>query len=254
VGERGQPCGCCASGADSSNIASGSRANASGNATANIAVGTDSYARTNGSGLLSDGNVAVRSNAAAGGTAVNLLANAGATATAPPRIPTLPPRGGAGKSMSAEHDVVPDGYVPHLRASPVTDPWQPLFSRTDKGTVALALRVRNAHCNGKGLLHGGVINALADNAMGLSIIETLRQQGIERGRSGSTVSLSLDFLLTAQVGQWVEFVPRVLRVGRGIGFADCLVLADSQTIARGNATYRFYEEGKSGVEMESRST
>jgi uncharacterized protein (TIGR00369 family) len=149
-----------------------------------------------------------------------------------------------------EQDIVPDGYVLHFRTSPVTDPWQPLFSRTGDGTVNLALRVRQAHCNGKGFLHGGVINALADNAMGLSVIETLRKRGIERGRGGYTVSLSLDFIVSAQVSQWVEFVPRVLKVGRGIGFADCLVLADSQTIARGNATYRFYEEAKTATTSE----
>jgi uncharacterized protein (TIGR00369 family) len=151
--------------------------------------------------------------------------------------------------LSRAPDVVPDGYAPHFRKSPVTDPWEPLFSRTGDGIVTLALRVRPAHCNGKGFLHGGVINALADNAMGLSIIETLRRQGIERGRGGSTVSLALDFLSSAQVGQWVEFVPRVLKVGSGIGFADCLILADSQAIARGNATYRFYEP-KAGAASE----
>jgi uncharacterized protein (TIGR00369 family) len=145
--------------------------------------------------------------------------------------------------MSVEPDV-PDGYQLHFRTSPVTDPWQPLYSRVGDGTVNLALRVRQAHCNGKGFLHGGVINALADNAMGLSIIETLRLRGIERGRGGFTVSLCVDFLLSAQVGQWVEFVPRVLKVGRGIGFSDCLVLAEAKLIARGNATFRFYEETK----------
>jgi uncharacterized protein (TIGR00369 family) len=148
-----------------------------------------------------------------------------------------------GNRLITETDVVPDGYAPHSRSSPVTDPWQPLFSQTGGGIVKLALRVRPAHCNGKGFLHGGVINALADNAMGLSVIETLSVQGITRGRGGSTMSLSLDFVSSAQVGQWVVFAPRVLKVGNGIGFADCLVLADSQTVARGNATYRFYEEG-----------
>ena len=138
--------------------------------------------------------------------------------------------------MVAETDGVPDGYVPYSRSSSVTDPWQPLFTKTEAGTVNLALRVRSAHCNGKGLLHGGVTGALADNAMGLSVIETLSQQSIKRGRSGSTVSLSLDFLSSARVGQWVVFAPRVLKVGSGIGFVDCLILADSQTIARGNAT------------------
>lgn len=144
--------------------------------------------------------------------------------------------------MAAEWDFVPEGYVVHSGRSPVTDAWRPLFSRTAAGRVDLALRVLDVHCNGKGFLHGGVINALADNAMGLSVIESVRQEGIERSRAGSTITLSLDFLLSAQVGQLVEFVPRVLKVGKGVGFAECLVLADSQIIARGNATYRFYEK------------
>jgi acyl-coenzyme A thioesterase PaaI-like protein len=149
--------------------------------------------------------------------------------------------------LPAERDFVPDGYAPQLRKSPVTDPWQPLFSRTEAEIVSLALRVRPAHCNGKGFLHGGVINALADSDMGLSVIEALSQRGIERSRDGSTISLSLDFLSSAQVGQCVEFLPRILKIGRGIGFADCLVLADSRAIARGNATYRFYAEAEAGV-------
>jgi uncharacterized protein (TIGR00369 family) len=147
--------------------------------------------------------------------------------------------------LVAETDEVPDGYARYSRSSSVTDPWQPLFTKTEAGAVNLALHVRSAHCNGKGLLHGGVISALADNAMGLSVIETLSQQSIKRRRSGSTVSLSLDFLASAHVGQWVVFAPRVLKVGSGIDFVDCLIIADSQTIARGSATYRFYEETQS---------
>jgi acyl-coenzyme A thioesterase PaaI-like protein len=149
--------------------------------------------------------------------------------------------------LFAESDIVPGGYVPHLRNSPVTDPWQPLFCRTAAGVVSLALRVRPAHCNGRGFLHGGVINALADNAMGLSIIETLHQGGIVRRRGGSTVSLALDFLAPGQVGQWVEFIPRILEIANGIGFADCLDVADAQPVARGNATYRIYAQADTGA-------
>jgi uncharacterized protein (TIGR00369 family) len=141
----------------------------------------------------------------------------------------------------AEPGQSPPGYAPHFRKSPLTDAWEPLFSRVQGGTVILALLVQQPHCNGKGFLHGGLISALADNAMGLSVVETLRQQAMERDRQGSTVSLALDFLQSAQIGQWVEFVPRVLKVGSSVAFADCLVLADARPIARGNATYRVYQ-------------
>jgi acyl-coenzyme A thioesterase PaaI-like protein len=149
--------------------------------------------------------------------------------------------------MSAEQDVVPEGYVPHVRTSPVTDPWQPLFAKIAEGKVQPGASYPPRPLQRQRLPAWRVISALADNAMGLSIIETLHQRGIARGRGGSTVSLALDFLLSAQIGQWVEFSPRVLKIGAGIGFADCLILAESQIIARGNATYRFYEDAKGGL-------
>ena len=81
---------------------------------------------------------------------------------------------------------------------------------------------------------------MADNAMGLSVIETLSRRGVERSRGGSTISLALDFLSSAQVGEWVEFLPSILEVEHGVGFADCRVVAGNRDIARGNATYRFF--------------
>ena len=74
------------------------------------------------------------------------------------------------------------------RRSAVTDPWLPLFSKAGGGVVQLALRVRPAHCNGKGFLHGGVINALADNDA------TVRREAIyavARNRSVSRDGLPL---------------------------------------------------------------
>jgi acyl-coenzyme A thioesterase PaaI-like protein len=64
-----------------------------------------------------------------------------------------------------------EGFVPHFRTSPVTAPWAPLFSRHNERSVEIGLWLREAHCNSRGFLHGGVIAALADSAMGLSCVE-----------------------------------------------------------------------------------
>jgi acyl-coenzyme A thioesterase PaaI-like protein len=71
---------------------------------------------------------------------------------------------------------IPEGYERHFRTSPLTDPWEPLYSKAENGSIILALRIRQAHCNSRGFAHGGLISALADNAMGLSLIETLGQR------------------------------------------------------------------------------
>ena len=142
--------------------------------------------------------------------------------------------------MTTVTEQIPEGYARHFRSSPLTDPWEPLYPKAVEGAIVIGLRARREHCNSRGFVHGGLIGALADNAMGLSVIRTVELQNRERRQGGVTVSLNLDFLGTAQVGQWLEFVPRLLRVGTSFGFVDCLVRADDKIIARGNATFRIY--------------
>jgi uncharacterized protein (TIGR00369 family) len=127
----------------------------------------------------------------------------------------------------------PEGFAPHFRKSPVTDPWEPLFSRRIDGAVQIGARLRSAHCNSRGFLHGGVIAALADNAMGLSCGSTLASVG-----GLVTISLGLDYVGSAKLGQWLQIEPRVLKTGKSMAFADALITADGNVIARASGTFR----------------
>src|SRR5882724_12804206 len=92
---------------------------------------------------------------------------------------------------------VPLGFEPHYRKSPLTDPWEPLYSkRTDKAVI-VGLRLAKPHTNAHGLIHGGLIAALADNAMGYSC-------GYQLGATHMvTIGLAVDYIGSAQVGQWL---------------------------------------------------
>jgi uncharacterized protein (TIGR00369 family) len=135
---------------------------------------------------------------------------------------------------------IPEGFAPHFRKSPVTDPWEPLYSRRVDGRVEIGLVLAAGHCNSRGLVHGGVIAALADNAMGLSFHEarTLALGDAEAKGSAVTVSLSIDFLATARIGDWLQITPRVLKFAGSTGFVDALVTAGDQTVARASAVFR----------------
>ena len=136
---------------------------------------------------------------------------------------------------------VPEGFAPHFRKSMVTDPWEPLFSRQLEEAVQIGVRLRDVHCNSRGFVHGGVIATLADNAMGLSLVKRLRaarQDAPDPAIGAVTVSLSVDYVATAQVGQWLQIEPRVVKAGRSLGFVDALVTADGDLVARANATFR----------------
>ena len=96
-----------------------------------------------------------------------------------------------------------------------------------------------AHCNSRGLVHGGVIATLADNAMGASLGATRALEPGEAPSGAVTVSLSLDYVAAARLGQWMLVTPRVLKAGRSMGFVDALITADHEVIARAAATFRF---------------
>ena len=128
---------------------------------------------------------------------------------------------------------VPAGFEPHFRNSPVTDAWAPLYARKTDKAVIIGLRLAKPHTNGRGLIHGGLIAALSDNAMGYSCA-----QATGWTTSFVTISLAVDFIGTAKIGQWLAIESDVIKTGSTICFAQCLIKADDVTIARANGTFR----------------
>ena len=130
---------------------------------------------------------------------------------------------------------IPAGFEPHFRKSPVTEPWEPLYSRFTDKAVQMGLRLAKAHTNSRGLIHGGLIAALSDNAMGYSCAQAI---GWDKSKSLLTISLAVDFIGSAEIGQWLSIEPEVIRTGSTICFAQSLIKADDAVIARASATFR----------------
>ena len=128
----------------------------------------------------------------------------------------------------------PPGFQRHARKSPLTEPWEPLYARIAGETVVLGLRAADAHTNSRGFVHGGLISALADNAMGLSCGRRLGSEG----GGLVTVNLSVDFLGAALKGQWLEFDTVFVRPGATLCFAQAFVTADGQPCAKASGVFR----------------
>jgi uncharacterized protein (TIGR00369 family) len=130
-------------------------------------------------------------------------------------------------------DDIPTQFQRHFRRSGLTDPWEPLYSRRAGDVTWLGLRAGPAHANSRGFVHGALLMALADNAMGLSCIQAGSQPS-----EPVTVNLSMDFVETARQGEWVEVRPTVIKTGKRLCFASALVMADDRVCARANATFQ----------------
>lgn len=131
------------------------------------------------------------------------------------------------------NQMIPEGFEPQSRVSPLTDPWEPIYQRVTPEAIVLGLWLARPHTNARGFVHGGLIAALTDKAMGHSCGHQLRG-----AVSLVTVSMAIDFVGSAQIGQWLTVETDVIRTGGTLCFAQCLVKADGATIARANATFR----------------
>jgi len=128
---------------------------------------------------------------------------------------------------------IPDGFERQSRPSPLTDPWEPIYSKQTPDAITLGLRLATPHTNARGFAHGGLIAALTDKAMGHSCGHKMHG-----AYSLVTVSMGVDFVSSAQIGQWIEIETDVIKTGSTLCFAQCFVKADGVVIARANATFR----------------
>ena len=128
---------------------------------------------------------------------------------------------------------IPAGFEAHFRKAPLTDPWEPLYSKKTDKAVIIGLRLAKPHTNARGLIHGGLITALADNAMGYSCAQVTNWT-----TSFVTISLSIDFVGSAGIGQWLAVESEVIKTGSTICFAQSLIKADDAVVARASGTFR----------------
>jgi acyl-coenzyme A thioesterase PaaI-like protein len=91
--------------------------------------------------------------------------------------------------MTALDTEIPEGFEQQTRRSPLTDPWEPIYSKQTPDALILGLRLAKPHTNARGFAHGGLIAALTDKAMGHSCGRKLAG-----AYSLVTVSMAIDFI------------------------------------------------------------
>jgi len=99
------------------------------------------------------------------------------------------------------------------------------------GRVEVSFEAGPHHLNLQGLVHGGVIAALADTAMGLAM-----RTKLGRGRRHVTVDLTVEFMAPGRAGRIVAR-GRTVKIGRQLGFAEADVVdARGRLLARARST------------------
>ncbi len=156
----------------------------------------------------------------------------------------------AGGSVNQQMSI-PAGFELLDTNSPFNQKVGPYYCRMRGDAFVLGMEVAAKHCNSGGRIHGGMISALADVAIGHNIglarVRELEQAPEPEGRKFATgvagapiatVSMSLDFVGTARVGDWVEVQVDVQRTGKSLAFANAYVICGKHRIARVSAVFK----------------
>jgi uncharacterized protein (TIGR00369 family) len=129
-----------------------------------------------------------------------------------------------------------DRHLEQLRARISNSPFHQwagleLVSVSD-GVAELSLDLRPHHFNPQGIVHGGIITALADTSIGLALRSKLRP-----GLTHRTAQLNVHFLAKGEGGKLIGR-GRAVRLGQRMGYGEADVLdGTGQLLARATGTF-----------------
>ncbi|MGD9833114.1 MAG: PaaI family thioesterase [Piscinibacter sp.] len=111
----------------------------------------------------------------------------------------------------------------------------PLYESFEGDAYRLGFRVEKRHCNTMRICHGGMMATFCDMLLPITAIRSVETLG---ERFLPTVSLDIDYLAPAPLGSWVQGQAQVLRSTRSLVFAQGLVTADGEPVARVSGVFK----------------
>jgi uncharacterized protein (TIGR00369 family) len=94
-------------------------------------------------------------------------------------------------------DKIPPGFTQLSDVVGFAEANGPWFEKVENGRVIRGFLPGPQHANALGIVHGGMMAAFLDSAMGTTVWHTL-------GRRAVTLKLSLDYLGPGRVGDWLQ--------------------------------------------------
>lgn len=128
----------------------------------------------------------------------------------------------------------PAGFLPFDRRGPFSEHNGPIFFRDGATPPVQGFWALRRHCNGLGIVHGGMLASFLDGLLGHTV-------SAHTGKIGVTIHLSVDYLAMARRGEWIEGEGRVTRAARDVVFAEARAHAGGEDLARATAIFKLME-------------
>jgi uncharacterized protein (TIGR00369 family) len=125
----------------------------------------------------------------------------------------------------------PEGFVIQTGRGAFTSHNGPYYIKQSDAGVIQAFHALARHCNGVGLIHGGMLSAFLDGLLAGAA-------GRETGSTPVTVHLSIDFLDMGRAGDWVIGEARVTRATRDLAFVEGHASVHGRDLARASGVFK----------------
>jgi acyl-coenzyme A thioesterase 13 len=143
--------------------------------------------------------------------------------------------------MTAETTGAPAGYEAVFAEAGFNRYVGPVWWRAADGGD-FRFTVREVHMNGGGALHGGMMMALADIAMGKTVHSLLARDG----QRAMTVSLNCDFIGAVKLGETIVTDVAITRRTRSIVFVTATLAVAERTVMTATGLWKILGEGGGG--------
>ena len=135
---------------------------------------------------------------------------------------------------------IPQGFVPSKFTNGFLDHTGPYYLKKDKqGRTTVGMRVANNHINYINVAHGGVLTTLADVALSLQVHVSEKPN-----LPISTVSLTTNFLSGAKLGDWIEGVGTIDRIGGKLAYVHGSIWSGEKTLMTMSAVFNIIRPSK----------
>ena len=125
----------------------------------------------------------------------------------------------------------PDGFQLSDGRGAFTTHNGPLFHRPGARGAEQAFFVQSRHCNGLGLIHGGMLSTFLDGLLAAAVARAAVATPV-------TLHLSIDFLDMGRAGDWVLGEARTTRLAREIAFVEGRAHMAGRDLARAAGVFK----------------
>ena len=96
-----------------------------------------------------------------------------------------------------DHSSIPPGFRELTEAAGFAAANGPWFEKIEGGRVIRGFRPGPQHANALGIVHGGMLAAFLDSAIGVAVFHAIDRRAV-------TLRLSLDYLGPRRLGDWLQ--------------------------------------------------